>query len=56
LIHPKWAAHATTAGAVRDRNPATRPIPAASNSMVEFIKLLQNHLVVKSEPGKQLSN
>jgi hypothetical protein len=43
LIQPRRAAHATTAGAVRDRNPATKPIPNASNSVVEFIELLQIH-------------
>ncbi len=52
----QMAAHATTAGAVRDRNPATSPIPAANNRMVEFIKLLQSHLCSESEPGKQLPN
>jgi hypothetical protein len=55
LIQPKLAAHATTAGAVRDRNPATSPIPVANN-MVEFTNLLQSILVAKSEPGKQLPN
>src|SRR5260370_814081 len=28
-----WAAHATTAGAVRDLSPATNPMPSASNSV-----------------------
>src|ERR1700743_258852 len=30
-IQPRYAAHATTAGAVKDRNPATTPISNASN-------------------------
>jgi hypothetical protein len=40
FIQPIYAAHATIAGAVRDRNPATTPIPNASNSAnPEFMKL-----------------
>src|ERR1700757_3615960 len=31
LIHPRKAAHATTAGAVSERNPATTPINRASS-------------------------
>src|SRR3989442_344083 len=42
LIQPRCAAQATTAGAVMDRNPATTPIPKASNNTSpEFMKPLQ---------------
>ena len=42
LIQPRCAAQATTAGAVMDRNPATTPIPKASNNASpEFMKPLQ---------------
>src|SRR6201998_396583 len=54
LIQPKRAAHATTAGAVRERSPATTPIPNVSNSVVEFIDLLQIHQAVEIGPGTQL--
>jgi hypothetical protein len=30
--HPRWAAQLTAAGAVSERKPATKPIPAASAS------------------------
>src|ERR1700691_1605714 len=44
LIQPRCAAHATTAGAVKDRNPATKPILSANNRTTdpEFIRSPHN--------------
>src|SRR5262245_58572669 len=42
FIHPRWAAQATTAGAVNDRKPATIPMQNARNRVsAEFIVILQ---------------
>ena len=41
FIHPRYAAHATTAGAVIVRNPATAPIPNTSNNAnPKFMRLI----------------
>jgi hypothetical protein len=41
LIQPRCAAHATTAGAVMARSPASKPMPNdSSNPSPEFISIL----------------
>src|SRR5205823_2678406 len=57
LSQPRWAAHATTAGAVNDRKPATTPIRNASNSTADEVMKNRDLEIAdyfRQEPGAAL--
>src|ERR1035438_7251049 len=55
LIHPRWAAHATTAGAVRERRPVTRPIPKVIKSTnPELMKVLHQNAGSIAGPDRKM--